>query len=73
VPDAPLHRQAIVPTWHDILVAFHSVVRDRVPFRALDPDWHEQRNSTEPRVDQTSHPTAHRTARPDRHTRTRRL
>lgn len=39
--------KAIGATRHDILVAFYFIVRDKVPYRDLGPDWHNQRNSTE--------------------------
>ena len=44
------YAKAVGATRHDILVAFYYIVRDRVPFRELGPDWHEQRNSTEHRI-----------------------
>lgn len=44
------YAKAVGATRHDILVAFYYIVRDRVPFKELGPDWHEQRNSTEHRI-----------------------
>ncbi len=44
------YAKAVGATRHDILVAFYFIVRDRVPFRELGPDWHDQRNSTEHRI-----------------------
>lgn len=41
------YAKAVGATRHDILVAFYFIVRDRVPFRELGADWHDQRNSTE--------------------------
>ncbi len=35
---------------HDILVAYYHIVRDRVPFRELGPDWQRKRNSVEHRA-----------------------
>jgi len=42
--------KAIGATRHDILVAYYYIVRDRVPFRELGPDWHRKRFSTERRA-----------------------
>jgi transposase len=44
------YAKAVGATRHDILVAFYYIVRDRIPFRELGPDWHEQRNSKEHRT-----------------------
>jgi transposase len=35
---------------HDILVAYYHIVRDRVPFRELGPDWQRKRYSPEHRA-----------------------
>ena len=42
--------KAVGATRHDILDAIYFIVRDRVPFKDLGPDWHEQRNATEHRT-----------------------
>jgi len=42
--------KAIGATRHDILVAYYYIVRDRVPFRELGPDWHRKRFSPERRA-----------------------
>jgi transposase len=42
--------KAIGATRHDILVAYYHIVRDRVPFRELGPDWHRRRYSVEHRA-----------------------
>jgi transposase len=42
--------KAIGATRHDILVAYYHVVRDRVPFRELGPDWLARRYSPEHRA-----------------------
>jgi transposase len=42
--------KAIGATRHDILVAYYHVVRDRVPFRELGPDWLARRYSREHRA-----------------------
>ena len=42
--------KAIGATRHDILVAYFHIVRDRVPFRELGPDWHKRRYSPEHRA-----------------------
>lgn len=39
--------KAIGATRHDILIAYYHIVRDKVPYRELGPDWHHRRNSTE--------------------------
>jgi transposase len=41
--------KAIGATRHDILVAYYHIVRDRVPFRELGPDWLARRYSPEHR------------------------
>jgi transposase len=42
--------KAIGATRHDILVAYYHVVRDRVPYRELGPDWLARRYSPEHRA-----------------------
>jgi transposase len=42
--------KAIGATRHDLLVAYYHVVRDRVPFRELGPDWLARRYSPEHRA-----------------------
>jgi transposase len=42
--------KAIGATRHDILVAYYHIVRDRVPFRELGPDWQRKRHSIEHRA-----------------------
>jgi transposase len=42
--------KAIGATRHDILVAYFHIVRDRVPFRELGPDWQRRRYSPEHRA-----------------------
>jgi transposase len=42
--------KAIGATRHDILVAYFHIVRDRVPFRELGPDWQRKRYSVEHRA-----------------------
>ena len=42
--------KAIGATRHDILVAYYHIVRDRVPFRELGPDWLARRHSPEHRT-----------------------
>ncbi len=42
--------KAIGAIRHDILVAYYHIVRDRVPFRELGPDWQRKRNSVEHRA-----------------------
>ena len=42
--------KAIGATRHDILVAYFHIVRDRVPFRELGPDWQRKRYSPEHRA-----------------------
>lgn len=42
--------KAVGATRHHILVAFYFIVRDGIPFNELGPDWHEQRNSVDPRT-----------------------
>jgi transposase len=37
-------------TRHDILVAYHHIVRDQVPLRELGPDWQRRRYSPEHRA-----------------------
>jgi transposase len=44
------HAKAIGATRHDILVAYWHIVRDRVPFRELGPDWIARRFSVERRT-----------------------
>ena len=34
-------------TRHDILIAYYHIVRDRVPYQDLGPDWNNRRRSTE--------------------------
>lgn len=40
-------QKAIGATRHDILVAYYHVVRDKVPFNDLGPDWNDRRRSAE--------------------------
>jgi len=42
--------KAVGTTRHDILVAYYHVVKDRVPFRELGPDWLTRRHSVEHRT-----------------------
>jgi transposase len=42
--------KAIGATRHDILIAYYHIVRDRVPFRELGPDWLARRHSVEHRT-----------------------
>ena len=42
--------KAIGATRHDILIAYYHIVRDRVPFRELGPDWLRRRYSPEHRA-----------------------
>jgi len=42
--------KAIGALRHDILVAYYHIVRDRVPFRELGPDWQQRRHSPEHRA-----------------------
>src|SRR5207247_5184921 len=42
--------KAIGATRHDILVAYYHIVRDRVPYRELGPDWLARRSSPEHRA-----------------------
>jgi transposase len=42
--------KAIGATRHDILIAYYYIVRDRVPFRELGPDWLRRRFSPEHRA-----------------------
>jgi transposase len=42
--------KAIGAIRHDILVAYYHIVRDRVPFRELGPDWQRKRYSVEHRA-----------------------
>lgn len=42
--------KAIGTTRHDILIAFYYIVRDRVPYRELGPDWAARRYSVEHRA-----------------------
>src|SRR5207247_7945375 len=42
--------KAVGATRHDILVAYYHIVRDRVPFRELGPDWLARRSSPEHRA-----------------------
>ncbi len=42
--------KAIGATRHDILVAYYHIVRDRVPYRELGPDWLARRYSPEHRA-----------------------
>jgi transposase len=42
--------KAIGAIRHDILVAYYHIVRDRVPFRELGPDWQRKRYSPEHRA-----------------------
>jgi transposase len=42
--------KAIGATRHDILVAYYHIVRDRLPYRELGPDWLARRYSPEHRA-----------------------
>ena len=42
--------KAIGATRHDILIAYYHIIRDRVPFRELGPDWLARRHSVEHRT-----------------------
>jgi transposase len=42
--------KAIGATRHDLLVAYYHIVRDRVPYRELGPDWLARRYSPEHRA-----------------------
>ena len=42
--------KAIGATRHDILIAYYHIVRDRVPYRELGPDWLARRHSVEHRT-----------------------
>jgi transposase len=42
--------KAIGAIRHDLLVAYYHIVRDRVPFRELGPDWQRKRYSVEHRA-----------------------
>jgi transposase len=43
-------QKAIGATRHDILIAYYHIVRDRVPYRELGPDWLARRYSPEHRT-----------------------
>jgi transposase len=43
-------QKAIGATRHDILVAYYHIIRDRVPYRELGPDWLARRYSPEHRA-----------------------
>lgn len=40
-------QKAIGATRHDILVAYYHIVRDKIPYHDLGPDWNDRRRSTE--------------------------
>ncbi len=40
-------QKAIGATRHDILVAYYHIVRDKIPYQDLGPDWNDRRRSTE--------------------------
>ena len=40
-------QKAIGATRHDILIAYYHIVRDKVPYQDLGPDWNNRRRSTE--------------------------
>jgi transposase len=42
--------KALGATRHDILIAYYHIVRDRVPYRELGPDWLTRRHSPEHRT-----------------------
>jgi hypothetical protein len=69
--------KAIGALRHDILVAYFHIVRDRVPFRELGPDWQRKRYSPEHRARRppttTRSPRLHRHAASDPGDRRRRL
>ena len=39
-------QKAIGATRHDILVAYYHIVRDKIPYQDLGPDWNDRRRST---------------------------
>ena len=50
IPGRRGEKKAIGATRHDILIAYHHIVRDQVPFRELGPDWLARRHSPEHRT-----------------------
>jgi len=40
-------QKAIGATRHDILIAYYHIVRDRVPYQDLGPDWNDRHRGTE--------------------------
>jgi transposase len=40
-------QKAIGATRHDILIAYYHIVRDKIPYQDLGPDWNNRRRSTE--------------------------
>lgn len=40
-------QKAIGATRHDILVAYYHIIRDKIPYQDLGPDWNDRRRSTE--------------------------
>ena len=40
-------QKAIGATRHDILIAYHHIVRDKVPYQDLGPEWNTRRHTTE--------------------------
>ena len=38
-------QKAVGATRHDILIAYYHIVRDRVPYQDLGPDWNDRRRS----------------------------
>ena len=49
-PRPPRRAKAIGAIRHDLLVAYFHIVRDRVPYRDLGPDWQRKRYSIEHRA-----------------------
>jgi len=40
-------QKAIGATRHDILIAYYHIVRDKVPYQELGPDWNDRHRSAE--------------------------
>ncbi len=51
-PRTARRAKAIGAIRHDLLVAYFHIVRDKVPFRELGPDWQRKRYSVEHRAQQ---------------------
>ena len=45
-------QKAIGATRHDILIAYYHIVRDKIPYQDLGPDWNNRRRSTEQQAHQ---------------------